>query len=54
MSSLNIPPPMHGVALELPERGLEKKLSEALHKLTAEDPSLIVEINNQLDRKSVV
>lgn len=47
MSSLNIPPPMHGVALELPERGLEKKLSEALHKLTAEDPSLIVEINNQ-------
>ncbi len=47
MRSLNIPPPMHGVALELPERGLEKKLSDALHKLTAEDPSLVVEFSTQ-------
>ena len=47
MRSAGIPPPMHGVALELPERGLEKKLSDALHKLTAEDPSLIVEFNTQ-------
>ena len=47
MRSVSIPPPMHGVALELPERGLEKKLSDALHKLTAEDPSLIVEFNSQ-------
>jgi elongation factor G len=47
MRSVSIPPPMHGVALELPERGLEKKLSDALHKLTAEDPSLIVEFSSQ-------
>jgi elongation factor G len=47
MRSVNIPPPMHGVALELTQRGLEKKLSDALHKLTAEDPSLIVEFNSQ-------
>ncbi len=47
MRSVNIPPPMHGVALELKQRGLEKKLSDALHKLTAEDPSLVVESNSQ-------
>ena len=47
MRSVSIPPPMHGVALELPQRGLEKKLSDALHKLTAEDPSLIVEFSSQ-------
>lgn len=47
MRSVNIPPPMHGVALELEQRGLEKKLSDALHKLTAEDPSLVVEFNSQ-------
>lgn len=47
MRSANIPPPMHGVALELQQRGLEKKLSDALHKLTAEDPSLAIEFNSQ-------
>ena len=31
--------PEHGVALELQQRGDEKKLSDALHKLTAEDPA---------------
>jgi elongation factor G len=47
MRSVNIPPPMHGVALELKQRGLEKKLSDALHKLTAEDPSLVIEFSSQ-------
>lgn len=47
MRSVNVPPPMYGVALELTQRGLEKKLSDALHKLTAEDPSLVIEFNAQ-------
>ena len=42
-----IPAPMHGVALELNKRGQEKKLSDAMHKLTAEDPSLQIEFNPQ-------
>jgi elongation factor G len=42
-----LPEPMHGVALELTRRGDEKKLSDALHKLTAEDPSLRLEFNAQ-------
>jgi len=47
LSSVALPPPMHGVALELTRRGDEKKLSDALHKLTAEDPSLKIEFNAQ-------
>jgi elongation factor G len=47
MRSVEIPPPMYGVALELTQRGQEKKLSDALHKLTAEDPSLLIEFNAQ-------
>ncbi len=47
MRSASIPAPMHGVALELSQRGQEKKLSDALHKLTAEDPSLRLEFNAQ-------
>ena len=42
-----IPAPMYGVALELTQRGQEKKLSDALHKMTAEDPSLQIEFNAQ-------
>jgi len=42
-----LPPPMYGVAIELDRRGDEKKLSDALHKLSAEDPSLLVEFNAQ-------
>jgi elongation factor G len=42
-----LPEPMYGVALELARRGDEKKLSDALHKLTAEDPSLRLEFNAQ-------
>lgn len=47
MRPVKIPPPMYGVALELKQRGQEKKLSDALHKLSAEDPSLRVEHNAQ-------
>lgn len=38
-------PPMMGLALEPVRRGDEQKLSEALQKLAAEDPSLCVEHN---------
>jgi elongation factor G len=47
LSSVGLPAPMHGVAIELTRRGDEKKLSDALHKLTAEDPSLQLEFNAQ-------
>jgi elongation factor G len=47
LKSVSLPSPMYGVALELTRRGDEKKLSDALHKLTAEDPSLILEFNTQ-------
>lgn len=42
-----MPAPMHGVVLELTRRGDEKKLSDALAKLTAEDPSLLLEFDTQ-------
>ena len=42
-----LPTPMHGVVLELMRRGDEKKLSDALAKLTAEDPSLRLEFDSQ-------
>jgi elongation factor G len=47
MPTPDLPEPMHGVALELAQRGQEKKLSDGLHKLSAEDPSLRVEFNAQ-------
>jgi elongation factor G len=47
LASVELPPPMYGLALELEQHGQEKKLSDALHKLAAEDPSLKVEHNAQ-------
>ncbi len=47
LKPLPLPLPMYGVALELTKGGDEKKLSDALHKLTAEDPSLVIEFNAQ-------
>jgi len=47
LKSVALPSPMYGVAVELTRRGDEKKLSDALHKLTAEDPSLVLEFNAQ-------
>jgi elongation factor G len=42
-----LPSPMHGVAIDLKQRGQEKKLSDALHKLAVEDPSLKIEFDSQ-------
>ncbi|MCK6371651.1 MAG: GTP-binding protein, partial [Gammaproteobacteria bacterium] len=42
-----LPVPMHGVAIAPARRGDEKKLSDALHKIMAEDPSLRIEFNTQ-------
>jgi len=47
LSSIRLPPPMYGVALDLARRGDEQKLSDALHKVTAEDPSLLLEYAGQ-------
>jgi elongation factor G len=47
LRSLDLPSPMHGVAIELKQRGQEKRLSDALHKLAVEDPSLKIEFNAQ-------
>jgi len=43
MQRRGIPEPMHALALRLTQRGQEKKLSDGLHKLVAEDPSLAIE-----------
>jgi elongation factor G len=47
LRALELPAPMHGVAIELKQRGQEKKLSDALHKLAVEDPSLKIEHDAQ-------
>ena len=47
MSSRGIPEPMHALALTLTQRGQEKKLSDGLHKLATEDPSLVIEQDPQ-------
>jgi elongation factor G len=38
-----LPPPMLGIAIEPERRGDEQRLADALHKLTAEDPSVRIE-----------
>ncbi len=43
LQSLIFPAPMYGLAVQTTRRGDEQKLSEALKKLSAEDPSLRVE-----------
>ncbi len=40
---LALPKPMYGLAIEGATKGSESKLSEALHKMVAEDPTLEVE-----------
>ena len=40
---LPLPKPMYGLAIEVATKGAESKLSEALHKMIAEDPTLEVE-----------
>ena len=43
LRSLTLPPPMCGLAIAPTRRGDEQKLSDALHKLSSEDPSLRIE-----------
>jgi len=47
MSKRGIPKPMHALALSLAQRGQEKKLSDGLHKLASEDPSLSIDHDPQ-------
>lgn len=48
LSSLTLPPPMCGLAIKPSRRGDEQKLSDVLHKLASEDPSMRVEHNAAL------
>lgn len=43
---LDFPTPMYGLAIEPKRRGDEQRISDVLHKLTAEDPCFKVEHNN--------
>ncbi len=47
MPASGIPEPMYALALKLPQRGQEKKLSDGLHKLAAEDPSIAIDHDPQ-------
>ncbi|MEJ2760575.1 MAG: elongation factor G, partial [Gammaproteobacteria bacterium] len=49
LSTLHFPEPMYGLAIEAKSRGDEQKISDALHKLEAEDPSLRVEHNASMN-----
>ena len=43
MRPLAFPVPMHGFAISPKRRGDEQRISEVLHKMTAEDPTLVAE-----------
>ncbi len=43
LKPLALPKPMYGLAIEGKQKGAETKLAEALHKMTAEDPTFAVE-----------
>ena len=45
LQSVDIPAPMYGLAIQAKSRGDEQKISDALHKLEAEDQSFLVEHN---------
>ncbi len=47
---LEFPTPMHALAIEPKRRGDEQKISDALHKLSAEDPTFKVEHNATLNQ----
>ena len=47
--ALALPAPMYGLAIETKNRGDEQKLSDALHKLSAEDPCFVVEHNASMN-----
>jgi elongation factor G len=49
LRSMTFPAPMYGLAIETKSRGDEQKISDALHKLEAEDQSFVVEHNARLN-----
>ncbi len=49
LRSIALPAPMYGLAIETKSRGDEQKISDALHKLEAEDQSFIVGHNASLN-----
>jgi elongation factor G len=49
MRPLEFPVPMHGVAIAPKRRGDEQRLSDVMHKMMAEDPTLSVEHDAQLN-----
>jgi len=49
MAPLAFPRPMHGVAIAPKRRGDEQRLSDVLHKMCAEDPTLTVEHDTTLN-----
>ncbi len=49
MQPLAFPVPMHGLAIAPKRRGDEQRLSDVMHKMVAEDPTLSVEHDAQLN-----
>jgi len=49
MKPLEFPTPMHGIAIEPKRRGDEQRISEVLHRMTAEDPTLTVAHDTNLN-----
>ena len=49
LKPVELPPPMYGLAIEVKSRGDEQKISDALHKIAAEDPGFNVEHNVSLN-----
>lgn len=47
---IELPPPMHAVAVHARSRGEQRKLSDALAKLSAEDPSLRIEHHHAVNQ----
>ena len=43
MKPLEFPVPMHGVAITPKKRGDEQRISDVLHRMLAEDPTLVIE-----------
>lgn len=48
LASIEFPPPNMTVAIEPLKKGEEEKLSQALHQLREEDPTLLVEVSPEL------
>ena len=48
LPSIEFPPPNMTVAIETTKKGEEEKLSQAMHQLREEDPTLLVEVSPEL------